>query len=254
MLTDVNERELVVLPADTTPETVDKFRQSTEKVLTGGPQMLLLDCSRIVYMSSTHVGLMWGAYIDCEKQGVQLQLLNVSDQIRIVLRTLDLDTILLSNADVTQPIDAADEQPVAITTSRLFEDQVKLSKKAIQQGLDHFVTFVQTLGLRSSSVFELRLIYYEIVMNIKSHSGLGVEDTVKFEAVVTRSGITMTFMDTGVHFDPTAVERTITPEEAARSGRVRGFGLAMLKRVVDRITYAFKDNTTNVLTVEKTWG
>lgn len=254
MLTDVNERELVELPADITPLTVEAFRQSTARALTGEPEVLLLDCSQISYMSSTHVGLIWGTYIDCERRSVRMQLVHVSDQIRIVLRTLDLDTILLTDADITQPIAISDEPPAAITVSQSFEDHIRLAKEDIQQGLERFVEFLQTLGVGSATIFELRLIYYEVVMNVKFHSGLTKKDMVEFSAEASSTGITMIFGDRGTHFDPTAAEITITPEEAARSGKVRGFGLAMINRIVKSISYAYEDDMTNRLTIVKKWG
>ena len=254
MLTKVDERQQIELPGTVTQKTIEEYRLSIARILSHRPRLLLLDCSNVLFASSCHVGLMWETRVDCLRLGTTLQLTDVSDQMKMVLCTLDLETLLIARDDSIVKSTDQLPQPAPLHVSEPFHDSVTLSRTGVGEGLDRFLAFLSSLRLESTMLFEFRLIYYEVVMNIRLHSGLRENDVAVIDVSVGEGGVALTFRDTGTPFDPAAFVSTYCPESTVRSGRVRGFGLILIHKVADEIEYAREKATTNRLTIVKKWG
>ena len=102
--------------------------------------------------------------------------------------------------------------------------------------------------------FELKTIFYEVTTNIRNYSGLKEDELIVFTARPRRDGITLTFADRGLPFNPTTQIDDFNARKAARKKQSRGFGIVMVRRMADRITYVRQAGSTNMLTLEKKWS
>lgn len=96
-----------------------------------------------------------------------------------------------------------------------------------------------------------RIAVDEVFSNIVRHSDAKKGDTV---TVLVRTeedplSVVIMFRDEGPRFDPlAAAEPDVTA--SARKRRVGGLGLFMLKRIMDEVTYEYRDEQ-NILTIRK---
>lgn len=65
-----------------------------EKALTTTTKHLLIDCSRLSYISSPGIGVFTSRIEDCERVGTKLVLFGVSDKVYNVFRLLGLDQLI----------------------------------------------------------------------------------------------------------------------------------------------------------------
>ena len=73
--------------------------------------------------------------------------------------------------------------------------------------------------------------------------------TVRVEVVENPLAVTITFIDTGIPYDPLAKEDpdlTLSAEER----QIGGLGIYMVKKSMDEITYEYKDGQ-NILSIKK---
>lgn len=253
MFTDVNSRQMIELPDTMSLDSIREYRERVRQLLALAPTRILLDCSTARSVTSSHIGLMWEMYVDCRQKEIELQLVNVPEQTLHILRTLDLDSVFFPSEAPPAPMETTVREIAIPAPSRQYHDAIELSKLSIEGSIKRFMHILEELGLGSIATFEIRLILYEVLMNIKLHSGLTRKDVVSFDARLDQSGVVLTFQDSGKPFDPTEFTEMQAPETAAREGNVRGFGLTMINKMVTDISYVRDTNETNRLTLTKAW-
>ena len=74
--------------------------------------------------------------------------------------------------------------------------------------------------------------------------------TVRAETDKDPPGLTVTFMDHGIPFNPLAETRPDTTSLPVRERSIGGLGLFMVRELMDEMTYSYRDGQ-NVLTVRK---
>jgi len=239
MPTETRQASLVTVPEDLSAEAVRDFLQELSNVIETRPPTVGVDCSRLAQVTSSHVNLLWQAHRRCESAGGALQLHAASQNLIRILRLLDLDG-MFSFDDSSLP--------------QSFESDVAVTTEGIDIGLQQFIQFLTSIGVPETAVFELRTILYEVLTNIRLHSGLPTGERVQVTAVQEDASLTLTFVDAGPPFDPTARPDQLDFRSAAREGQTRGFGIVMIKRLASSVGYVRSGNHTNVLTVTKDWG
>ena len=98
---------------------------------------------------------------------------------------------------------------------------------------------------------QFRIAVDEIFSNIVLHSGLRKDDivTVLMHTQEDPRSVSVTFIDDGIRFDPkSAVEPDL--ETSARNRQIGGLGIYLLKRIMDEVSYEYKDGQ-NILTIRK---
>jgi anti-sigma regulatory factor (Ser/Thr protein kinase) len=120
----------------------------------------------------------------------------------------------------------------------------------IEQALDRFHGFLKQLDLEEICAFDLEIAFYEVTVNIILHGGLSRSDFIEFTAVPGSDQISLRFIDPGSPFDPTNHDSSFDPQVAIRTRQKHGFGLVMIKRLVDKLSYERVDNRLNVVTLE----
>ena len=110
---------------------------------------------------------------------------------------------------------------------------------------------LETLDCSPRTRMQIRIAVDEIFSNIVLHAGLREDDTV---TVVMYTGeeprsVMITFMDSGIPFDPlTAAEPQLA--SSARKRHIGGLWVHLLKRIMDEVSYEYRDGQ-NILTIRK---
>lgn len=241
------------VPGDPSPSYAGQFERMLFAGVADHPARLVLDCGDLERVVSSHVTLLWRANSLCQEAGVELRLLNPPLALMRVLNVLDLAHTFRfeggNEADSSYDI----RDMVAADLPRAYSDSACADVNDIDQAIKRFVPFLDSLGVSATTALEVKTIYYEVATNIRCHSGLAPDDRFAIEVRADHDGLTMTFADSGRPFDPTSGDNCIDPKEAARTGKRRGFGIVMIRRLSDRLEYRRDESRGNVLTVVKGW-
>jgi anti-anti-sigma factor len=245
---------VVVFPGDLSDHSVASFRQRVSAVLQNRSSDLIIDCSRLEHVISSQVNLLWQAYQMCLDAGVELRLAKASPGLVRVLKALDLYD-LFQDQEKTQRIERCQVIDTAgMAGPKEYLDVFRASASGVEEAMERYLRFLDSIGIPGMLKFELRTVFYEIATNIRTHSGLHETDNIRVSANSNRSRIVLTFEDNGMPFDLTAQPAGLDIKSAANHGRKRGFGITMINRLTDHLSYTRKNGSTNVLTIEKLWS
>lgn len=252
---EMQKERTVCLPATLTPDAVDAFWVSLGEAVREGSHTILVDCSRLEQVVSSHVNLLWQTYERCTEKRRTMRLHRVSDGLTRVLQALDLHEFFPDESQ-TQPVDIRAVQGLqSITAARSdYVDAFQADGDETTRALDRFMSYLEDMRLSDTLKFELRTVFYEVATNIRTHALLREHDSIRFEARSDGERIMLKFSDEGIPFDLTSQPQVVDFRAAARRGQRRGFGIAMISQLSDRLTYNRENGTTNVLTVEKNWS
>jgi anti-sigma regulatory factor (Ser/Thr protein kinase) len=166
---------------------------------------------------------------------------------------LDLAELFKSARNAADYKDLQDSRPITIDTPKEFEDVISLGVQGTQMSLEKFIVYLHSLDLPGKTEFELRTVFYEVLINIRDHSGLGESAHVQFSAKADKFGLRMVFQDEGRPFDPTKFVGTNDFIEAAQKRQFRGFGLMMISKMINEVQYSRTNDGYNQLTLLKRW-
>ena len=236
-------RASVVLPALLESAAGRNFEAEVAKALTTDTGELLIDCSELNQVYSGHIRLMWVAREMCRDRGVSLRLTSVRPDIVRILRLLDLTEFF--------PFEIGDG-------NCSYADAIPLSGQSVREALRRFDDFLKQQSVPDTVVTDVRTICYEVTTNISQHGGLDSSEIVVMTVVLDETEkdreMTLRFMDSGRPFDPTVPRPLLTTQDAAESRRTRGYGLVMVSKLANRVTYERFREAHNLLTVSKRWS
>ena len=237
------------LPRDFPGASDQMFLGEVERAIGEGPREIWLNCSAIERITSHGVGVLWKAYQSCADSGVALRLASPSRGLIQALCALDLNDFFEIPAtpekgrhrsgDLTEP------------STGVYSASFEATEAGINQALGHFGDHVRTLQLDSDTEFELQTLFYEVATNIRQHGDVPAGDLVQVAFVAQQDLLSLSFTDTGIPFDPTQHSAHYDFVEAAKSGQTRGFGIALIERMTDSMTYARPRDAHNMLTLAK---
>lgn len=233
----------VTLPGSLLPQAGDQFAAVVQQLLDSGSRLLLLDCSEIEQLYSGHVRLMWSAHELCTKHGASLRLVSVRPDIIRILKLLDLLEFF--------PFRMSDE-------SHGYAEAVGSSGESVRDALIGFEDYLRKIGAPETVLTDARIIFYEITTNILNHANLDPTEVIIVTAILTSNDssreLVIRFTDNGVPFDSAQPQPQLVPENAAAEGRTRGFGLIMVTKLADSISYERHRSTFNLITAKKRWS
>jgi anti-sigma regulatory factor (Ser/Thr protein kinase)/anti-anti-sigma regulatory factor len=250
-----HETRLAEAPVDISGTSIEDFENKLDTLLKGRPGVIVLDCSKLEHPNSSHIKVLWWAYQRCAAEGVSIHLASPSLNLRRVLKALDLYHIFLGVSDD----DVVKTQQIYIEPmSGEYSDEFSANAKSIDAALGKFMSFLLSLHpvslhLPELILFEIRVMFYEIATNIQNHGFFDHCGTIKFSAVSNESSVVMTFVDSGKAFDPTSSMADVNLKVSAHNKQLRGFGIALIRKIADKMSYNRTDDATNVLRVEKYW-
>lgn len=131
----------------------------------------------------------------------------------------------------------------------------ELTLAATVENIEAVISFVdeqlENVGCSMKAQMQIGIAIDEILSNIAQYayaSNAG-DVTVRVEVQGKSLGIVVTFIDSGIPFDPlTAAEpdTTLSTEERA----IGGLGIFMVRKIMDEITYRY-ENGKNILSIRK---
>ena len=126
---------------------------------------------------------------------------------------------------------------------------------AVTDNLDEVMSFIETgldeCGCSFKTKMQIDVAVDEIFANVASYAyeGGAGEVTVRFEMIESPSGVKITFIDSGMAFDPLAKE---DPElgGTAEERKIGGLGIFMVKKTMDDVSYERRDGR-NIFSMTK---
>ena len=103
----------------------------------------------------------------------------------------------------------------------------------------------------SNVLYQIEVAIEEILVNIVSYAQLTDDDgiEVRCEVLADPLRVVLQFLDRGIPFDPLEKDDPDTSPEAIM-GREGGFGIFMVKKMMDDVSYAYEGGK-NTLTIQK---
>ncbi len=254
MQTDRLATSALLIPADLSKDAVNDFENRLQELLRNNPRLITLDVSLLKYVSSSHIKLLWQTYLTCLESGVSVKLQSLSPGLERVLKVLDLYEILVGEYELFHPqvkrairFESAENQPP-------YADEFRADLAGRDKALEEFLKYLQRFALPEIVLFELRTVFYEVATNIITHASMEKNNLIVFSAFIDSSKITMVFVDSGIPFNPEHLAIDFDPRSASKNHQSRGFGVILVRRIMDKVSYIRFNDNINVLTLEKTWG
>ena len=130
--------------------------------------------------------------------------------------------------------------------------EIPAEKSRLSEVVGFVLDFAKELGFEKKELFSLKVCTEEVFVNVASYAYQ--PDTGMITVVADGSqeplSITLSFIDSGVPFDPLAKPDPAKkrPLSIAKKG---GLGIFITKKLMDEVSYAYVDEQ-NVLTIRKT--
>jgi len=249
---EINNRILV--PSEVIGPKINRFYGDIEDLLRQGCREIVIDCSNLKHAVSSNIYIIWKGNFKCQEAGTLCRLTNVSDNLKRVLKVLDLYDLLV----IDQKTGKKKRKPDVTAGLNVVEKEIDLKfeadEKAVSRYLTEFRDYLKNINLPELLVFELETVFYEVTTNILQHSGAQKSETIIFTANSTSEYFRMKFNYPGVHFNPTVNRKEFDPNAAIQGRQKRGYGLMLINRMMDTMTYQRSDDQKNILTLEKRWN
>lgn len=253
MSTDTTHVMLSV-PVDVSPVAEEELEQVLRRYLDGQPTSVNEDCTQLEQVTSRHVDPLRGACLLCRELGIPMRLHGISAGLERVLKVLHARHFFGTSVGATakSSLEGAPNQPAGDVRGT-YADEFSSSIKNIRDAQERFLHFLKDIHVPPMTEFELRTVFYEVLGNICLHSGMPSGERIAVSAHADNTKIVLTFADRGIPFDPIRDAPEIDLRVAARGGRQRGFGIAMVRKLTDRMHYVRQHGAVNLLTIEKRW-
>ncbi len=240
----------VDLPAEISDNSKTALLRKLDKLLLDKPGLVSLDCAKLENISSIQIGFLWQARQKCIDAGADIQLLSPSPGLICVLKVLDLHEQFqyAPACDFETPVHSA-----GVVSTSSYADEYRPDMKSIDEALNNFLKFLESLNLHHITIFELQTIFYEVSTNIRTHSGMSANESILFTARTDDTKIVLVFADSGQRFNITEQPIDVDPEVAGKNRQKRGFGIALIRRLADKIEYMSEHTGLNILILEKRW-
>ena len=254
MLVKTDESEQLLVPSGTTVNEIPRFRGALEDLVTSNVNTIELSCSNLDHVTSSHVNLLWQARMRCHENGKKVVLTDVRENLVKVLEVLDLyDEFEIQLLDSNNQKTEKKPKKLSVRSDHI-SLEIGVDSISISAGLTALREFLRNNRAPRDSAVEIETLFYEVVTNIRLHSGMAPSDKIKLDIVTDQNLGRLTFEDKGIGFDPTSKEDDFQPKLAAKKSQRRGFGLIMIHRMSDRMNYERIDGCWNVFTIEKYWS
>lgn len=254
MRADTQHRKQIAVPVPSqlSADAIERFYADLQQALEKGADTICFDCSGVHSVQSNHIAVLWSAREMCETAGARAVLENPTFGLRRVIRLLDLQDMFEIEGSVYQADDdiASDEQ---IESALVFVDRFEPNPMGVDRSLQAFLEYLERMGVPEAARFDLQTIFYEIATNISQHAHLGQGEMVSFRVEPRAGSVELVFEDNGLPFDPTTHLREVNVREAAQAGRTRGFGLPLIGKLTDGMSYERIDDRTNRLRIARKW-
>lgn len=253
MQTSKRHKRSISFPNDLSDKTVEEFFDLLSTHTNPDSKVISVDCSQLDEVTSAHIGILWSARERCERDSNEMHLLFPTPGLIRILQVLDMEDLF----KIVEDSETIDSGNIKLMETEIIHqkhnDAFNTNINDLNAALERFTSFLSKINLPGTMRFDLKTAFYEVVYNIYAHGTLTCDDEISFVADVYNNRIVMEFSDRGLAFDPTFQTMSYNPKDAIDDRRTRGFGLMMIKKLTDSISYVYRDNCMNVLILEKMW-
>ncbi|UCG61619.1 MAG: ATP-binding protein [Candidatus Zixiibacteriota bacterium] len=245
--------------ADTTIRLSESVTRDSQKQLADlvsdltdrGGKRLHIDCSDLSLLTREHIWLLLQVQTQCQMQGITVIL---SAPTLTLFNIETLGSLIEASSSLTKRPTPQEEPKPGIPPAKAplrLEQRFRARASELGNSTREFESFMTRLKIAKVDRYVLRTLYTEAVQNIYRHAGL--KDNQEIQVQVERTGkcLSLTFVDEGQEFDPTA--ESVLQEHISDPSAVEfpHFGIKMLKRLADDITYQRSQSGKNVLRIIK---
>ena len=183
-----------------------------------------------------------------------MRLISISEGLLRVLKVLDLYDLLVEQEDQKSVSSKRRVIPEIDTDNNVIEMEFEATNNSIKSNIVLLKKFLDKLNLEEISILEIETIFYEVATNIRLHAQTNEKDLIRLTATLFSDKIALKFVYSGISFDSTARVKDYDPGTVIKQRQKRGYGLIMINRMADEISYKRTDNDLNELYIEKYWG
>lgn len=226
-----------------------EFLAELEEILKTSPRDVWFDCGDLERITSRGVGVLWHAHHNCANSGSRLHLEFVAEGVIRTFRVLDLCELF--DLEPTAIENRSTPSSGADSNQDHYSDTVGISEKGVDKALIRLGQFLHRLELDQTLSMDLQTLFYEVITNIRIHSEIDPGEKVSVDLKINAREATFRFTDPGIPFDPATHPVDYDYARDAKLGQTHGFGLALMRRMADQMTYSREHGTHNVLTITK---
>lgn len=249
-INEANKR-IVELPSDLSVKVLGEFENRILDLVELKPHLISIDCSRLGQVTSSHINALWLAYLYSRDANVEVCIASPTQSLVRVLKLLDLHDLFMFDDDTIRTRMRKAVRSISSEHKSTYADEFIADIKAINGAMERFRQYLFGIELDREIAIELGTVFYEVATNIRLHSGIREGELIVFTSRLDDEKLTMVFADSGKPFDLSKRVASFVPEEAVRSRQSRGFGLEMIHRMTDNLSYRRLQDSINVLTIEK---
>ncbi len=129
--------------------------------------------------------------------------------------------------------------------------EIPAEKTRLIEVISFVLDYAKNLGFEKKELFQLKLCTEEIFVNVASYA-YGADPgmiTVVADGCEAPLTITLSFIDSGIPFDPLAKPDPAKKRPLSQAKR-GGLGIFLTKKFMDEVSYAYQDGK-NILTIRK---
>lgn len=241
----------LLVPGDVYGDTLEGFFVELSGRLKESPEEILFDCSLLEHATSAHINTLWQAQSMCEDAGVPVRLISVSFGLDRVLAVLDLRDLFVAERD---GVEAKTGRRRSVRDRGVPESlslTVAPTVEGIREAMRCLHDYLVKLNHGELFAFDLETVFYEVTTNIRLHGQVPEGEHISFMAAPRNGSFYLRFKDQGPYFDPTSHRTNYDPQRAMSQRQTHGFGLAMIRKLVDHISYERQNDSLNILDLEK---
>lgn len=241
----------VRMPESVSDETHSQLTTLFNELMAQGATQIHVDCSELSVLTHEHIWLLMHVQTQCQMQGINV-VLSLPTATLFNIETLgsfiEASSSLARRSAPKQPV-----KPAVFSAPDMhrLEQSFRARPSELAKSTREFDDFLASLKINKVDRYVLRTLYTEAVQNIYRHAGLKDNQEIQVKVEHTSKCLSLTLVDEGPEFDPTSdssVNEQISDPTAVEFPH---FGIKMLKRLADDITYNRSQSGKNVLRIIK---
>ena len=216
-----------------------------------GATRVNIDCTDIPLLTREHIWLLLQVQSVCQMQGIEAI---ITAPTSTLFNIETLGSLIEASSSLTKrvtPRQIHEPSIPSVSDPNRLEQRIRARASELAKSTQEFESFLARLKLEKVDRYVIRTLYTEAVQNIYRHAGLKDSQEIQIQAELTGRCIGLTFIDEGPEFDPTA--ESALDEQLSDPSAVEfpHFGIKMLKRLADDMTYQRSQSGKNVLRIIK---
>jgi len=253
MQTDVDKKMRLIVPNNLSTKNLEQYYSQLSLFLDTKPTRVEIDCSKVQRATSSHINILWDTRYSYNEAGAQMHLVSVSNNLVQVLKVLDLYVVRVGEEDHESH---KQERNIPVSVDKdnsILVMEFLATSASIKDGIKKIKDFLGKVKLGKFYILEIETIFYEVASNIRLHSQIDKKNPINLNATLSNDKIVLRFVYPGVSFDPMTRIKDYDVGAVIKQRQKRGYGLIMINRMADEVTYNRTADDLNELNIVKYW-